>query len=156
MASPYSVHHEGDEVFALPPDRLWAEITDVERFEGWWSWLHDVEVKPEPVATGSVITFRIVSPLPYGLRCRVDVTNVIPGELIETDVSGDLRGWASLRIRPDPRGSAITLTWELEPTQRPMRLLVRMGRPVVVVAKDWAIDHALAVFRRNIERDARR
>ena len=152
MGSPYSLYHEGREVFELSPEQLWAEITDVERFERWWSWLHDVELDPDRVDAGSVLTFAIVSPLPYRLRCRVEMSAVVPGELIETDVSGDLKGWAKLVIRPHPAGSEITLSWELEATQRPVRVLVRVGRPIVMRAKDWAIDHALATFRRNIER----
>ena len=98
------------------------------------------------------MTFSIVSPLPYSLRCRVEFTDVVLEERIEAVVSGDLRGWATLDIEPIDEGSSVWLRWELEPTQTPMRLLVRAARPLIVRTKDWAIDIAVRTFRRNVER----
>lgn len=152
MSSPYTVRHDGEELFDLAPDELWPEITDVHRFERWWSWLRDARLEPDEVEAGSVLTFAIVSPLPYKLRCRVEFLEVVPGQTIETMVSGDLEGWASLQIEPHDGGSRLWLRWELEPTQTPMRVLVRAARPVIVRTKDWAIDIALRSFRRNVER----
>lgn len=151
MRSPYVVSHEGAELFDLSPAELWAEITDLERFEAWWSWLSDLKLQPDEVATGTIMTFRIVSPLPYSMHCRVEFTNVVAEEQIETVVTGDLQGWANLEIWPHETGSSVVLSWELEPTQRPLRILVRAARPVIMRTKDWAIDIALRSFRRNVE-----
>jgi hypothetical protein len=90
--------------------------------------------------------------LPYKLRCKVEFTEVVPHERIETLVSGDLKGWASLEIEPSDGGSHLWLRWELEPTQGPMRMLLRVARPLIIRTKDWAIDLALRSFRRNVER----
>lgn len=151
MSSPYAVRHDGEEQFDLSPDELWPEITDVHRFERWWSWLREARLEPNEVAPGSVLTFAIVSPLPYKLRCRVEFLEVVPGRTIETRVTGDLKGWANLEIEPDGNGSRLWLRWELEPTQTPMRVLVRAARPLIVRTKDWAIDIAVRSFRRNLE-----
>jgi len=151
MVSPYAVTHEGEEIFSLPPEELWPELTDAARFERWWSWLSDLRLDPDEVATGTVMTFRIVTPLPYSMRCRVEFTNVVPAEQIETTVTGDLEGWANLEVWPHEKGSSVILSWELEPTQRPFRLLMRAARPVIMRTKDWAIDIALRSFRRNVE-----
>ena len=153
MGSPYAITHEGTEVFALTPAELWAEVTDVDRFEEWWSWLSDLRLEPPEVATGTVLTFKIVTPLPYSMQCRVEFINVIEAEQAETLVTGDLRGWANLEIWPHEGGSSIVLSWELEPTQRGFRFLVRAARPLITRTKDWAIDIALRSFRRNVERD---
>lgn len=150
MASPYAVTHRGVETFTLPPDELWDEITDAHRFERWWSWLRDLHLEPDRVATGSTLTFTIVSPLPYQMHCVVDFVDVVAHERIQTLVAGDLRGWANLSIEPVDEGSRIVLEWELEPTQMPMRLLVRAARPLIMRTKDWAIDLALNSFRRNV------
>lgn len=152
MTSPYVVHHDGDEIFALTPEELWPELIDLRRFEKWWSWFREAQLEPEEVADGSVLTFSIVSPLPYKLHCRVEFVEVIAAERIDASVSGDLKGWASLEIEPHDRGSRVWLRWELEPTQTPMRLLVRMARPLIMKTKDWAVDIALRAFRRNVER----
>lgn len=152
MTSPYAVRHDGEELFTLTPAQLWPEITDLRRFESWWSWLKEARLQPDEVATGSVLTFSIVSPLPYRLRCRVEFVEVIDEEKIETLVSGDLKGWATLDIAPHEGGSSVWLRWELEPTQTPMRMLVRVARPLIMRTKDWAIDLALRSFRRNVER----
>lgn len=114
--------------------------------------LKEAKLEPDEVATGSVLTFSIVSPLPYKLRCRVEFEEVVPGERIRTVVSGDLKGWATLDIDPYEAGSSVWLQWELEPTQTPMRMLVRVARPLIMRTKDWAIDLALRSFRRNVER----
>jgi hypothetical protein len=152
VTSPYAVRHDGEELFALPPSELWPEITDVHRFERWWSWLRDAHLHPDEVATGSVLTFAIVSPLPYRLRCHVEFIEVIPEMQIRAHVTGDLEGWAGLEVEPHGAGSLVRLQWELEPTQAPMRVLVRVARPLINRTKDWAIDIALRAFRRNVER----
>lgn len=136
----------------MTPEELWPEITDLQRFERWWSWLKEATLEPDEVATGSVLEFAIVSPLPHQLRCRVEFVEVVVTERIETLVSGDLKGWATLDIEPYENGSAVWLRWELEPTQTPMRVLVRIARPLIMRTKDWAIDIALRSFRRNVER----
>lgn len=135
----------------MTPSELWPEITDLERFERWWSWLKEARLEPDEVATGSVLTFSIVSPLPYKLRCRVEFLEVIDEQRIETVVTGDLKGWATLDLEPYEDGSCVWLQWELEPTQTPMRMLVRVARPLIMRTKDWAIDLALRSFRRNVE-----
>jgi hypothetical protein len=151
VTSPYAVRHDGEEYFELTPSQLWPEITDLRRFETWWSWLKDAELQPDEVASGSVLTFSIVSPLPYKLRCRVEFVEVVAEERIEALVSGDLKGWASLDIGSRQGGSSVWLRWELEPTQTPMRMLIRVARPLIMRTKDWAIDLALRSFRRNVE-----
>ena len=82
---------------------------------------------------------------------RLDV-KVVAAEKIDASVTGDLKGWASLDLDPYEDGSSVWLQWELEPTQTPMRMLVRAARPLIMRTKDWAIDHALKSFRRNVER----
>lgn len=152
MSSPFAVTHRGDEVFGLAPSELWAELEDVERFEEWWSWLRDLTLEPPRLATGSVLTFTIETPLPYRMRCRVEMIDVAAGERIVTRVSGDLQGTASLELHPvSEDATRIELEWELEPTQKPMRLLLRVARPLILKTKDWAVDLALSSFRRNVE-----
>ncbi len=153
MGSSYAITHEGTEVFNLTPAELWVEVTDVDRFEEWWSWLSDLRREPPEVATGTVMTFKILTPLPYAMHCRVEFVNVVEAEQVETLVTGDLRGWANLEIWPHEDGSSIVLSWELEPTNRGFRFLVRAARPLIMRTKDWAIDIALRSFRRNVERD---
>lgn len=150
MPSPYSIGHRGEETFTLPPESLWAEITDARRFERWWSWLRNMRVEPDRIETGSTLSFSIVSPLPYQMHCVVDLEEVVEYRLIRSSVSGDLKGWANLAIEPHGTGSRIVLEWELEPTQMAMRLLVRAARPLILRTKDWAIDIALSSFRRNV------
>lgn len=142
--------HRGVERFSLPPNELWIELTDAHRFERWWSWLRDLRLEPDRVETGTTMTFSIVSPLPYQMHCVVDFVEVVDHQRIRTVVAGDLRGWADLEIEPRDGGSEIVLEWELEPTQTPMRLLVRAARPLIMRTKDWAIDIALNAFRRNV------
>lgn len=151
--SPYVVKHHGTEHFALAPADMWAEMTDVARFEEWWQWLRDLQLVRGGIVTGGGMSFGVVSPLPYSLRVIVDFVEVVVEERIVAEVSGDLRGSARVELRPaDDGGSDIDLSWELEPTHRPLRALVRIARPFIVWTKDWVIDIALRGFRTRVER----
>lgn len=148
--SPYVVHHEGVEYFSLGPAELWREMTDLHRFEQWWSWLRDLRLEPDEVATGSSLTFTVVSPLPHRVKFEVDFTEVVPEELIRATVAGDLRGVASVELEAHDGGSKLTLTFDLEPTFTPLRVLVRVARPFIVWTKNWAISMALKAFRDHV------
>lgn len=152
--SPYVVEHRGAEHFALAPADMWAEMTDVARFEEWWQWLRDLELLRGGIVTGGGMTFGVVSPLPYSLRMVIDFVEVVPEQKIVADVSGDLRGRARVELAPaDDGGTDLDLSWALEPTQRPLRLLMRVARPFILWVKDWAIDIALRSFRNRVEPD---
>ncbi len=151
--SPFVVHHHGTEHFALPPEQMWAEMTNVARFEQWWQWLRDLDLVRGGIVTGGGMSFGIVSPLPYSLTISVDFKEVVPEKRIVADVSGDLRGTAGLVLREaEDGGSDLDLSWDLEPTQRPLRALVRIARPFILWTKDWVIDVALRNFRDKVER----
>lgn len=150
MDSAYVVHHQGVEDFSLPPAELWREITDLKRFEQWWSWLRDLRVVPDEIATGTELSFSVVSPLPHRLRFVVTFTEVVEERLIRAAVAGDVRGTASVEIEAHDGGSRMTLAWDLEPTATPMRVLVRLARPLIVRTKDWAISVAVSSFRRHV------
>ncbi len=132
---------------------MWAEMTDVSRFEDWWQWLRDLKMSDGGIVTGGGMTFGVVSPLPYSLHIAVHFKEVVSGRSIEADVSGDLLGRAQLELRPAVDGGTdLDLSWDLEPAQRPLRLLVRVARPFIVWTKDWVIDIALRNFRDKVER----
>ncbi|HEV3472196.1 MAG TPA: hypothetical protein VG408_03190 [Actinomycetota bacterium] len=151
--SPYVVHHHGTEHFALEPTEMWAEMTDVERFEEWWQWLRDLELVRGGIVTGGGMSFAIVSPLPYSLRINAVFVEVVPEKRIAANVTGDLMGDAALELSAGAGGgSDLVLSWNLEPSQRPLRALVRIARPFIMWTKDWVIDIALRSFRDRVER----
>ena len=128
-------------------------MTDLQRFEEWWSWLRDLEIVDGGIVPGGGIRFGIVSPLPYALRLVVEFEEVVPEERITARVSGDLKGSAGLELSPsEDGGSDLVLYWDLEPEQRPLRALVRIARPFILWTKDWVIDIALQNFRQRVER----
>lgn len=152
MTSPYVIHHDGTERFALPAERMWHEMVDIERFESWWPWLRDLRVTDGGVVTGGRVHLGVVSPLPHRLHVQLEFVDVIEGRTIAVSATGDLTGTATLDLRAIDAGACeVDLVLDLEPTQAPMRLLVRIARPVIVRAMDWAIDIALRNFRRRVE-----
>lgn len=127
-------------------------MTDVTRFEEWWQWLRDLKLIDGGIVTGGGMTFGVVSPLPYSLKIVVHFTEVAKGRSIDGDVSGDLLGHAHLELHPATDGGTdLDLSWDLAPTQRPLRALVRIARPFIVWTKDWVIDIALRNFRDKVE-----
>jgi carbon monoxide dehydrogenase subunit G len=139
--------------FALPPDRLWDRIDELDQFERWWPWLTDLRIEGSGLTTGTVLSGVVNPPLPYRMRLRVELVNCVRPHSIDARVSGDLTGDARLRLRPDGRGTLVEAAWTIEVHQPAMRLASRIGRPVLQWGHDRVVDMTVAGFRRRIERE---
>jgi uncharacterized protein YndB with AHSA1/START domain len=136
--------------FATPVERLWEVLSDTAAYPVWWSWLHDYE--PAPLQSGAVAAFRIRPPLPYALRVRVTVDEVVAGARVVTTVSGDVGGPARLEVAATEGGSQARLVWQLDVRHPLLARLQPIVRPVML----WGHDRVVAAGVRQFERRALR
>jgi hypothetical protein len=135
--------------FDVGPDELWAAITTVSDFPVWWPWLRRFDgSRLEP---GERWDCTVQPPLPYTLRFTLEIDRVEPAALVTASVSGDLAGGARLEVRDlsgaDGERSEIRLRSELAPTNRILRTVATVARPVVTFGHDWVLDTGVAQFR---------
>ena len=140
--------YRGSFVFPLTPEEMWATI-DFSSFEEWWPWMRDLEVRGglEP---GADVSFTVVTPLPYRMSLRLLLEEVEETVMIAGRVTGDLEGPAHLEIAEHEEGCVLTLVWEVEMMQRPMRIAAAVARPILERAHDWAVDVAIRGFKRHV------
>lgn len=133
--------------FAASPDELWAVLNRTDDYVEWWSWLRAFEATGiEPGATAHCT---IQSPLPYALRCTIQVDDVQAARAVRTTVAGDLRGPARLEIAPADDGSTARLVWSLELGNPVLAGLARFGRPLMAWAHDVIVATGVEQFRRR-------
>jgi uncharacterized protein YndB with AHSA1/START domain len=87
--------------FPVTPAELWTILLQTDEYRGWWTWLRSFDAVP--VRTGSEAHCTIGPPLPYVLRLRIRLDEVVPETAIAATVSGDLAGHARLTITPAGR-----------------------------------------------------
>ena len=133
--------------FPVPPAELWAVLERTDDYVTWWSWLR--EFSSDGLYAGSRARCLIQAPLPYALRCDIQVLAVEPGVSIATQVGGDLRGPARLDVAADPAGSTARLSWSLELGNPVLDRLARFGRPLMSWAHDVVVALGVDQFRRR-------
>ena len=145
MASPF--HFERTWELEVTPQRFWATISRTEEYRDWWSWLKEFEANG--LEEGDEWRAVIQSPLPYVLRVRLRVERVVPEELLEMSVTGDLEGSARLALTPADAGSAIDVSWEMAPRSRAFQVAAVVARPLLRWSHEWVLARGLAQFRRR-------
>ncbi len=145
MAAPFRFDRTW--TFPVPPDVLWAVLEQTDDYVSWWSWLREFDASG--IRPGASARCTIQAPLPYALRCRIDVDDVRPAEMVQTTVSGDLCGPARLELAPADAGSTARLVWSLDLGNPVLAGLARFGRPVMSWAHDVVVATGVEQFRRR-------
>jgi hypothetical protein len=139
--------------FGVAPAELWAVLERTDDYVSWWSWLREFDA--DGLAAGTRARCTIQSPLPYALRCDVNVLEVEPARAVVTQIGGDLRGPARLDIAPNGSGSSARLSWSLELGNPVLARVARFGRPVMAWAHDVVVAMGVDQFRRRALTDGR-
>jgi hypothetical protein len=79
----------------------------------------------------------------------VHVQRLVPEELVETVVTGDLVGPACLEIASEESGSTARLSWQLELRDPALKLAARIARPLMEWGHDWVVSTGVRQFRRR-------
>ena len=144
MATPFRFDRAWS--FAVTPDELWAILEQTDEYTSWWPWLREFTVEGDGFADGSIARLVIQAPLPYQLRCTIDVDEVVRAERLVTRVTGDLAGPARLELEAAPTGSLARLAWELDVRSSLLRPFASVARPMLSWAHDRIVERGLVQF----------
>jgi uncharacterized protein YndB with AHSA1/START domain len=133
--------------FDVDPVRLWAALERVEDYSRWWPWLRQMDA--QGLVAGDRWRCVIRPPVPYELRLTVELTGVEEGHRIDAEVTGELRGEASVVIGSAGSGSTLRLTSTLAPARGPLRAVARMAPWISRLGHDWVLDTGSRQFRRR-------
>jgi hypothetical protein len=133
---------------SVPPAQLWSAVAVPRRYCQWWNWLERFEA--DEFKVGSDIPLVIKSPLWYRLHMTLHVDQLDPGRSMDATISGDLVGPASLLIRQTKQGCEVGIAWHFVLARPDLKLVARVGRPVLVWAHQQIVDSALADFEDRV------
>jgi hypothetical protein len=145
MSSPFLYDRTFD--FAVSRDALWDAINDTEQFPHWWPWLRSFDATGEKLLPGTAAQCAVRAPLPYTLTFEVRIERVVPGESIDTVVSGDLVGPARLEVGGDDEASFARLAWSVELRLPFLSVASRIARPMLLWAHDRVVATGVEQFR---------
>ena len=134
-----------------PPAVVWAALDGVDRYPAWWPWLRVFRARG--LVADEAWTCVVQPPLPYRLRFRLHLDEVVTGSLVRATVSGDLDGWARLDLSPAAGtggGTDIRLRSDLAPTSRLPRAMGSLAPPLARFGHDWVVDNGIRQFRRAL------
>ena len=133
---------------SVPAEQLWAKVAVPRRYCEWWRWLERFDA--DEFRVGADIPLVIKSPLWYRLHTVMHVDRLEPGRWMDTTISGDLTGPASLLIRETKQGCQVGIAWSLTVQRPDLRIVARVGRGVLVWAHQQIVDTALADFEERV------
>jgi uncharacterized protein YndB with AHSA1/START domain len=114
--------------FDAPIDRVWAVITDVERYPDWWPGVQKVVVQgpDNTLRVGQIAELAVRSSLPYTLHFRTEVIDFTAPERLVVRSTGELTGRGEWTLTPAESGTEVTYLWEVTLDKPPFSLLARL------------------------------
>ncbi|HEY8526216.1 MAG TPA: hypothetical protein VIL48_14695 [Acidimicrobiales bacterium] len=136
--------------FRLPAARpaVWDALGAVCDYRTWWPWLRRFEASG--LDEGDVWRCAIRPPLPYVLRCTVELTTVQAPALVVAQLDGDIVGDARLDLTDAGPHTEARITSHLRARRLPARLLARLAPPVARWGHDWVFATAARQFERAL------
>lgn len=150
MGSPYFVDYRGRFELPLPAEEAWKFLQRTDLYETWWPWVRDLSVDGPGIAAGTTFSFRVVAPVPYRMRLRVEVDETHSFGA-HGSVTGDLEGEGGIEVRNAGEASTVELFYRVTIKQPQMRFAARVAGPLLRWGQTWAIQSALKGFIRHIE-----
>jgi uncharacterized protein YndB with AHSA1/START domain len=132
--------------FPVPRARVWDALAEVADYPTWWPWLRQFEAGA--LDEGEVWRCTIRPPLPYVLRCTVELATVRAPALVVARLDGDIAGDARLDLTDAAPGTQARITSRLRAARLPARVLSRLAPPVARWGHDWVFSTAARQFER--------
>jgi hypothetical protein len=123
---------------------IWALISGVDAYQGWWPWLRRFEAGG--LAAGEEWRCEVQPPLPYAVRFRVLIDQVEAPLEVRARIEGDVIGTATLTLEEHPDGCVARLVSVLAPGNKTLRLVSRLASPVARFGHDWVLDSGARQF----------
>lgn len=118
--------------FDEPIDVVWNAIADAETWPIWWKGIESVVTldRGEASGLGARRRYTCLSVLPFRLTFVGSVTRVIPMQLIEGQVEGELQGMGCCRLERSDGLTVVRYDWQVRTTLRWMKLLAPLTKPL--------------------------
>ena len=142
LLGPIATEHR----YEFPVDRpaVWALISDVDAYQGWWPWLRRFEAGG--LAAGEEWRCEVQPPLPYAVRFRVLVDQVEASLEVWARIEGDVVGTALLTLEEHHDGCVAQLVSVLAPGTKILRIFSLLAPPVARFGHDWVLDSGARQF----------
>jgi uncharacterized protein YndB with AHSA1/START domain len=101
--------------FDAPVERVWAAITDVERYPDWWPGVLRATVlgAEKTLRVGQVTEVAVRGALPYTLHFRTEVVEFAEPLRLILHSSGELSGRGEWRLTTTGSETEVTYLWEV-------------------------------------------
>jgi uncharacterized protein YndB with AHSA1/START domain len=131
--------------FGVGPQELWAALVRVEEYPRWWPWLRDF--RAHAFAPGARWECVVQPPLPYAVRFRLRLGDVVAPTYVTASIEGDIDGEARLDVSATATGSELRLVSCLRPRSSLLRTVAGMVPPVARFGHEWVLDTGVRQFR---------
>jgi uncharacterized protein YndB with AHSA1/START domain len=113
-----------------PIDRVWAEILDVESWPQWWPGVLEVTsvARGDDNGVGSIVDTVWKSALPFKLKWRGEIVEVVPHERIGLTAEGELVGSGLWTFQQTPDGTHVEYRWDVSSGKWLFRTLTPVAR----------------------------
>jgi uncharacterized protein YndB with AHSA1/START domain len=132
--------------YDLPVSRdvVWELISDVDRYKEWWSWLRIFDA--QGLVASDEWRCEVQPPLPYPVRFRVQLDEVVAPQSVRARIGGDVIGTAVLTLEETATGCTACLVSSLAPGNATLRLVSRLAAPIARFGHDWVLDSGARQF----------
>ena len=113
-------------------DLVWNAIADADTWPLWWKGIESVVTldRGEPSGLDARRCYTCLSVLPFRLTFVGRVTRVVPMQLIEGRVEGELEGIGSCRLERFDGLTVVCYDWQVRTTRPWMNLLAPLAKPL--------------------------
>jgi uncharacterized protein YndB with AHSA1/START domain len=138
--------------FDAPVERVWAAITDVERYPEWWPGVKSaVVIGPDrSLRVGQTAELAVRGSLPYTLHFRTEVVAFTAPACLALRATGELTGRGEWNLTSTGNGTAVTYLWEVRLAKPGFGLLARLPGLRRVLASNH--DRVMAEGHANLVR----
>jgi uncharacterized protein YndB with AHSA1/START domain len=148
MTEPGRYEFTTEWTIPAPPERVWTELMDPERWPQWWPGVVLVETMRagEQNGLGAVRRYTFRSRLPYRLTFTMETTRVEPHQIIEGRATGELEGHGCWRLYPAGPGTRVLYDWHVAVTKPWLKRLDPVARRLF----EWNHDVVMESGRRGL------
>jgi uncharacterized protein YndB with AHSA1/START domain len=131
--------------FSAEPAEVWERASQTGRYQQWWPWLQRCDAAS--LSEGEVWICSVQPPLPYRVNFTVSLHQVRQNVTVEAGIEGDIEGDARLDISPTAEGCTVRLRSHLSPSNRVLKAVAAVARPMVSFGHDWVLDTGARQFQ---------
>ena len=125
-----------------PPAEIAAILADGRDLVRWWPSVyldvHQLDAG-QPDGVGKVIDLYTRGWLPYTLRWRFRVTEIVPMQRMVLRAEGDFVGRGIWTFEPQPGTTLVTYDWKIEARKPLLRYLSFLMKPIFSANHEWAM-----------------